>query len=55
MKETVSRKKDAHKVMCWNSTQESKRRYKRMKNKTRKAVSKAMREKTEEALNEKNK
>ena len=40
--EAVSRKKEAHKAMCQNSTEENKRRHKSMKNK---AVSKAMREK----------
>ena len=25
VKESMSRKKDAHKVMCWNSTEENKR------------------------------
>ena len=44
VKEAVSRKKDPHKAMCWNSTAENKRRYKSMKNKAKKAVSKAMRE-----------
>ena len=32
VKEAVSRKKDAHKAMCWNSTEENKRRYESMKN-----------------------
>ena len=50
VKEAVPRKKDAHKVMCWNSTGVNKRRYESMKNKAKKAVSKAMREKAEEAL-----
>ena len=52
VKESVTRKKEAHKVMCQNSTEENKRRYKSMKNKENKAVSKAMREKVEEALTE---
>ena len=30
MKEGVSRKKEAHKAMCWNSTEENKRRYESM-------------------------
>ena len=47
MKEAVSRKKEAHKAMCKNSTEENKRRYKSMKNK---AVPKAMREKAEGRL-----
>ena len=52
VKEAVSRKKDAHKTMCENSTEENKRRYESMKNKADKAVSIAMREKAEEALTE---
>ena len=52
MKEAVSRKKDAHKAMCQNSTEENKRRYKSLKNKAKKAVSKAMTEKTEKVLSE---
>ena len=50
--ETVSRKKEAHKAMCQNSTEENKRRYKSMKNRANKAVSKAIREKSEDALTE---
>ena len=42
-KEAVSWKKDAHNAMCQNSTEENKKRYKSMKNKAKKAVSKAMR------------
>ena len=52
MKEAVSRKKEAHKAMCQNSTEENKSRYKSMKSKAKKAVSKAMREKAEEVLTE---
>ena len=33
VKEAVSRKKEAHKAMCQNSTEENKRRCKSMKNK----------------------
>ena len=40
VKEEVSRKKDAHKVTCKNSTAENKRRYKSMKNKVKKALNK---------------
>ena len=43
VKEAVSRKNDAHKAMCQNSTEENKRRYESMKTKANKAVSKAMR------------
>ena len=49
VKEAVSRRKEAHKAMCQNSTEENKRRCKSMKNK---AVSKAIREKAEEELKE---
>ena len=52
VKEAVSRKKNVHKAMCLNSTEENKRWNKSIKNKSKKAASKAMREKTEEALNE---
>ena len=50
MMESVERKKDAHKTMCWNSAEENKRRYEGMKNKAKKAVSKAMIEKVEDTL-----
>ena len=49
MKEVVSRKK-AHKAVCQNNTEENKRRHESMRNKAKKAVSKAMREKAEAAL-----
>ena len=52
MMEAVSRKKEEHKVMCHSSTEENKRRYKGIENKGKKAVSKAMRLTTEEALTE---
>ena len=52
MKEAVSRKNEARKAMCQNSTEDNKRRYKNLKNKTKKAVSKAMREKDEDGLTE---
>ena len=51
MKEAVSRKK-AHKAVCWNNTEENKRRHESVKNKINKTVSKAIREKAEEALTE---
>ena len=51
MMEADSRKKDAYNAMYWNSTEE-KWRHKSMKNKARKAVSKTIREKAEEALTE---
>ena len=50
MKEAVSRKKDAHKAMCRNSTEKNKRRYESMKKKEKKAVSEAMREKLKRHL-----
>ena len=49
VKEAVSRKIDTDETMCWNSTEENKRRYNSIKNK---AVSKTMREKAEEAHTE---
>ena len=52
MKEAVSRKKEAHKAMCQSSAEENKSGYKSMINKAKKAVSKAMRNKAEEALTE---
>ena len=52
MKEALSKKKEVDKAMRQNSTEENKSRYKSMTNKTKKAVSKAMREKAEEALTE---
>ena len=50
--EAVSRKKEAHKAMSINRTDENKRRHKGMKNKANKPVSKATREKAEEVLTE---
>ena len=38
--------------MCHNSTEENKRRFKQIKHMAKKAVSKAMRKKAEEALTE---
>ena len=52
VKAAISSKKDAHKVMCQNSTEENKRRYKGMKTKAKKVISKAMRENAEEVLTE---
>ena len=51
VKEDISRKKDVHKTMCWNSTEKNKRVYK-VKNKAKKAASKALREKADEAHTE---
>ena len=50
--EAATRKKEAHKAMCLNRTEENKRRHKSMKNKAKETVAKAMREKVEEALTE---
>ena len=50
----ISRKKDAHWVMCRNSTEENKKMYKTMKNKALKAVSRVVREKGEDVLTELN-
>ena len=52
VKQAASRKKDAHKAMSQNETEENKRRHKGMKNEAKKAVSKEMRQKAEEALTE---
>ena len=45
MLEAISWKKNAHKAMCRDSSDENKERYKSMKNNAKKAVSKAMRDK----------
>ena len=50
VKEAVSRKRDAHNAMCLNSTLVNERRYKSMKNKVRKTISKTMREKADEEI-----
>ena len=47
-----SRRKEVQKAMCQICTEENKSRYKSMKNKAKKAVSKAMRENAEEVLTE---
>ena len=52
MKKDVSGKNEEHWTMCLDITEENKRRYKGMKNKAEKTVSKAMREKADEALTE---
>ena len=43
VKEAISRKKDVHKAMCENSTEENEKQ-RSMKNKAKKAVSRATRE-----------
>ena len=50
MNEAISRKKEAHVAMCRNRTMENKMKDKCMKNKAKKAVSKAMKEKAEVEL-----
>ena len=52
MKKWRQYKKDAHKGMCMNGTEENKRRYKSMRNKVKKAVCEEMRDKADEALTE---
>ena len=47
-----SYKNDTHKAMCRHSIEDNTNRYDGMKNKGKKVVSKAMREKVEEALTE---
>ena len=39
MKQAISGKKDAHRAMCRNSTEENKNRYKYMKNESKKMIS----------------
>ena len=51
MKEAVSIKKYAHEMM-YRSSHEENKRYKSIKNKAKKVVSNAMREKAEEAFTE---
>ena len=48
----VSWNKDARKVMCQNNIEENKRMFKSMKNKAKKAASKAVKWMDEEALTE---
>ena len=52
MKDAVSRKRDAHKAMCQDNTEENKRRCTSVKSRAKKAVSKTMSEKAEAALTE---
>ena len=48
VKEAISRKKDAHKAMCRNSTEQNKNMHNCMKNKAYKVASKVMKLKPEE-------
>ena len=50
MKEAISRKKYSHNAMCQNNTEENNRSFESLKNNAKKAVSKAMRDKGNEAL-----
>ena len=52
MKEAIQGKKDAHKAICRICTDENERWYERMRNKARKAVSKAMKEKAGDGFTE---
>ena len=51
-KEVIARKKDAHKEMCKSRTEANKARYKNMKNRAKKVVTKAMKEAAERELRE---
>ena len=44
VKEAIARKKDVHKEMCKSGTEANKARYKNMKNRAKKVVTKAMKE-----------
>ena len=50
--EVKEAKKESTQGMCQNNTEENKRRYESMRNNAKKSVSKAMKEKAEEALTE---
>ena len=52
--DTVARKKDAHKEMCKSGTEANKARYKNMKNRAKKVVTKAVKEAAELELRELN-
>ena len=52
MKKAIARKKDAHKEMCKSGTETNKARYKNMKNRAKKVVTKAEMETTEQELSE---
>ena len=52
VKEAIARKKDAHKEMCKSGTEANKARYKNMKNRAKKVVTKAMKEAAEQELRE---
>ena len=50
--EAISRMKDAPRVMCRNSTEKNKNRYKSMNNKEKKVAGKAMRDMAEDEVTE---
>ena len=52
VKEAIARKKDAHKEMCKSGTEVNKARYKNMKNRAKKVVTKTMKEEAEWELRE---
>ena len=52
MKEAIARKKDAHKEMRKSGTEANKARFRNMKNRAKKVVTKAMKEAAEQELRE---
>ena len=50
MKEAIVRKKDAHKEICKSRTEANMARFKKMKNRAKKVVTKAMKEAAEREL-----
>ena len=52
VKKAIARKKDAHKEMYKSGTEANKARYKNMKNRAKKVVTKAMKEAAEQELTE---
>ena len=52
VKEAIARKKDAHKEMRKSGTEANKARFKNMKNRAKKVVTKAMKEAAEQELRE---
>ena len=52
MKKAIARKKDVHKEMYKSGTEANKARYKNMKNRAKKVVTKAMKEAAEQELTE---
>ena len=55
VKEAIARKKDAHMEMCKSETEANKARYKNMKNRAKKVVSKVMKKAAKRELRELNK